>query len=872
MTVTAPPGGLGLTHVEAAARLARDGPNTLPPPRRPHPLALLAAQMGHFFALMLWVAAALAFVAGMPALGVAIGVVVVVNGAFSFAQEYRADRATERLRDLMPVHATVRRDGMPVVVPAAELVVGDVVLLDAGDRVCADLELVPDGRVRVDESMLTGESAPVSAAAGDRVHAGTFVVEGQATARVVATGGRTRLAAIAAVTAGARRPPSPLAAQLHRVVRMVALMALAVGLVFFLVALALGQASRDSFLFAIGVTVALVPEGLLPTVTLSLARGAQRMAHRKALVRHLEAVETLGSTTFICTDKTGTLTRGQMAAVEVWTPAGQVRVEGEGYRPEGRLVGATRAVEAARQVGDSAARCSPDAHAAQAGGQWRPVGDPMDVALHVLATRAGAPVHPAPLQRHPFDPRRRRSSVVDAEGVHVLGSPDVVLLRCLDATPDAETAVETLSARGLRVLAVAHRPPGRPDATADLAERDLHLLGLVGLEDPPRPDVGEAIARCRRAGIRLAMVTGDHPRTAAAIATEVGLATPGAPVLRGADLPQDDAALAELIDHDGLVLARVTPEDKLRIAQALQSRGHVVAMTGDGVNDGPALRAADIGVAMGASGTDVAREAADVVLLDDHFATIVGAVELGRATFTNIRRFLTYHLTDNVAELTPFVVWALSGGRIPLALTVLQVLALDIGTDQLPALALGAEPPGPRAMVGRMRLGSLIDGPVARRALLVLGPTEALVSMVAFLVVLGTAGWAPGTPVSPWLLGVASGTAFATVVLGQVANAFACRSEGRWVGLVGVRGNRLLLYAVASEIAMLLVFVGAPPLQDLLGGHWPGAFGWLLAALAIPAVLLADATHKAWRARHKRPPARAVPLAPPVTSSRKAAR
>ena len=868
MTVTAPPGGLGLTGTEAAARLAQDGPNALPPPRRPHPLVLLAAQMGNFFAVMLWVAAALALVAGMPALCVAIGVVVVLNGSFSFVQEFRADRATDRLRDLLPVHATVRRDGQPVVVAAAQLVVGDVVLLEAGDRVCADLELLPDGRVRIDESMLTGESATVTASGGDRAHAGTFVVEGQATARVVATGARTRLAAIAAVTAGARRPRSPLAAQLHRVVRTVALIAVAVGAGFFLVALGLGEAGRDSFLFAIGVTVALVPEGLLPTVTLSLARGAQRMAHRQALVRHLEAVETLGSTTFICTDKTGTLTRGQMAVVEVWTAAGSVRVEGEGYRPVGRLLGTARAVAAARQAGDSAARCSPDAHAAESDGRWRPVGDPMDVALHVLAARAGAPEHRAPVLRHPFDPRRRRSSVVDADGVHVLGSPDVLLGRCLDATPEAEAAVETLSARGLRVLAVAHRPPGSPDDTADLAERDLHLLGLVGLEDPPRPDVSEAIARCRAAGIRLAMVTGDHPRTAATVATEVGLATAGAPVLQGRDLPSDERALAELIDQDGIVLARVTPEDKLRIARALQSRGHVVAMTGDGVNDGPALRAADIGVAMGASGTDVAREAADVVLLDDHFATIVAAVELGRATFTNIRRFLTYHLTDNVAELAPFAVWALSGGRIPLALTVLQVLALDIGTDLLPALALGAEPPGPRVMAGRLRLGALMDGPVARRALLVLGPTEAVVSMLTFLAVLGAGGWSAGVAAPASLLGQASGAAFAAVVLGQLANAFACRSEGRWVGRVGVRGNPLLLYAVASELVMLIVFVGVPPLQDLLGGHWPGAFGWSLAVLAIPAVLLVDALQKARRARHRLRPARPVPAVRPVTTPR----
>ncbi|MFC4059248.1 HAD-IC family P-type ATPase, partial [Planomonospora corallina] len=371
----------------------------------------------------------------------------------------------------------------------------------------------------------------------------------------------------------------------------------------------------------------------------------------------------------------------------------------------------------------------------------------------------------------------------------------------------------------------------------------------VGLEDPPRDDVAEAIATCRRAGIRLAMVTGDHPGTARAIAAVVGLLDPDVLVLTGAELPAADAALGELLDRDGVVVARVTPEDKLRIARALRGRGHVVAMTGDGVNDGPALREADIGVAMGASGTDVAREAADVVLLDDHFATIVTAVELGRATYANIRRFLTYHLTDNVAELTPFLAWAVSGGTIPLALSVLQVLALDIGTDLLPALALGAEPANPRTMRGPARTGALLDRRLLGRVFGVLGPVQATVEMAAFTAVLALGGWAVGTEPPAALLAAASGTAFAAVVLGQLANAFACRSETRWAGRLAWPGNRLLLGAVAAELVMLLAFLGLPFLADPLGGSLPPLEGWALAALAIPAVIGADALHKALRAR-----------------------
>jgi magnesium-transporting ATPase (P-type) len=441
------------------------------------------------------------------------------------------------------------------------------------------------------------------------------------------------------------------------------------------------------------------------------------------------------------------------------------------------------------------------------------------------------------------------SLIVD-DGLFVKGATDALLERC-DQTAGAQEALEAMASGGLRVLAVATRPAAgiTVDTSAEVAEDQLELLGLVGLEDPPRPSATAAIAACRQAGIRVVMVTGDHPATARAIAAEVGLLDVDGLLLEGKDLPQDEQVLGALLDRDGVVLARVVPEDKLRIARALQARGHVVAMTGDGVNDGPALHAADIGIAMGRSGTDVAREAADLVLLDDDFATIVAAVEQGRATFSNVHRFLTYHLTDNVAELTPFVVWALSGGRFPLALGVLQILCLDIGTDLLPALALGAEPPNTRALARPPTGRHLIDGALLRRVFGVLGPTEAVMEMTAFIVALAAAGWRPGDsfPTGHALM-AASGAAFAAVVIGQAANAFTCRSATRWPGALGWTSNRLLLGAVAVELVMLAGFLLIPPVADLLDQAPPPAAGFAVAVLAAPALLAADARHKHTRA------------------------
>jgi magnesium-transporting ATPase (P-type) len=849
----------GLTGAEAAARLAADGPNRLSPPPPPRPWRKLLGEVTHFFALMLWVAGVLAFVAGMSQLGVAIFVVVVVNGVFAFVQEERAERAAARLRELLPNKVVVVRDGHPVTVDAVDLVVGDLVVLSPGDRVPADLVLTSADGLAVDASTLTGESVPVPAGPGDPASAGTFVTTGSGAGVVERTGSDTRLADIAQLTASVRRPRSPLAHELNRIVRTVALIAVGVGVAFFGLALVLGTSARDGFLFAIGVTVALVPEGLLPTVTLSLAVGAQRMAKREALVRRLEAVETLGSTTFICVDKTGTITQNRMEVVEAWCPAGRVTMAGDGYEPVGTVSGGP-AERAGAAVLALAALSASQGRITRGEDGWEPVGDPMEAAIDVFARRSSGSEAPLDLpevrRRFAFDPARRRESVLAGGQLLVKGAPDAVLPRCTSGRVD-EAAVELdrMAERGLRVLAVARRDAVGIElaTTADEAERGLELLGLLGLEDPPRTQVAEAIGAARAAGIKLAMVTGDHPATASAIARQVGFAGDDPVVLEGVALPEDDAVLGDLLERDGAVLSRVTPEDKLRVARVLQSRGHVVAMTGDGVNDGPALQEADIGVAMGRSGTDVARAAADLVLLDDDFATIVAAVEQGRATFTNIHRFLTYHLTDNVAELTPFVVWALSGGRFPLALGVLQILFLDIGTDLLPALALGIEAPNPRVLHQPPEGRHLIDRKLLVRVFGVLGPTEAVLEMSAFVVALVAAGWRPGEafPTGRALL-AASGAAFATVVLAQAANAFACRSATRPPGRLGWWSNRFLVWAVAIEVVALVGFLFVSPMAHVLEHAPPPAAGWVVALLGVPVLLLVDRAHKALRARRAR--------------------
>jgi len=847
----------GLSSDEAALRLVRDGANVLPHPRPVPAWRGFLAELTHFFALLFWVAGALAIVGGMPTLGVAVFAVVFINGAFAFVQERRAEHTAERLRSLLPRTVRVFRDGTERSIDPESLVVGDLVVLAEGDRISADQRVVEAHGLAVDESSLTGESVPVHPGAGATVHAGCFVLEGEGLAVVVATGADTRLGALAALSARRRTAPTPMRRELEHVSRIIAVLSVGVGALFFAVALVLGTEPTDGFLFAVGVTVALVPEGLLPTVTLSLAMGAQQMARRNALVRHLEAAETLGSATFICTDKTGTLTCNEMTVRQVWLPSGEVIVDGDGYGPEADLSFADGAdAVALADMALAAARCG-SGRVVHDGQQWRPQGDPMEAALHALALCAGGDPdrdrsERPELVRFAFDARRRRMSVMFGNRIVVKGAPDAVLPLC-GAAPGAAESLHRMTAAGLRVLAVADRSTRSVPTEVEAAEEGLHLLGLIGLEDPPRHGVRDAIEQCRRAGIVVAMVTGDHPGTARAVAVEVGLQSRSAElVLLGSDLPDDDDALGTLVDRDGLVIARVTPEQKLRIARALGDRGHVVGMTGDGVNDAPALREAAIGIAMGRSGTDVARDAADLVLLDDRFETIVDAVRQGRSTYADIRRSLTYHLTANVAELAPFIVWALSGRRIPLALGVLQILALDIGADVLPALALGVEPPGAHVMSGRSTRRHLLDRRVFVRAFGVLGPTEAVMALSSFLVVLVAHGWRPGgSDPSDGVLAMASGAAFSTIVLGQAANAFACRSTVLPAWRVPMTRNRLLLVAVGVQCGLLVLFL-APPLGALLGQTFPSPIGFMCASAVIPALVTIDALFKARRRRGDR--------------------
>lgn len=837
----------GLSTHEVARRLAEDGPNLMPSPARPSPWRMLVRQLTHLLALLLWAGAVLALVAGMPALTVAIVVIVLLNAAFAFWQEHRADRSTEELRALLPATTRVVRGGTPATVDVSDLVVGDLVMLAAGDRVGADMRIDRGDRLGMDESLVTGESEAVSREPGDVVMSGTFVVAGEATATVVATGTRTTLASITALTASADRPSSPLTVQLNRVVQVVAVIATLTGILLGSAALLLGLSFTEAFLFGVGVSVALVPEGLLPTVTLSLARGARMMAEQQALVRRLDAVETLGETTFICSDKTGTLTQNRMSVVAAVTPVGTVHVSGHGYDPVASFVGSSGARASASVMATHALACVTGRVVHH--DTWVADGDPLEAAIHSFSLRLGCAAGAVQMRR-PYSAERMLSSALWESRVSVLGAPEAVLDRCTCVPSFVHGAIDELTDTGRRVLAVAHRRwDGAPD---EAMEHDLELLGLLAVQDPPRREAAAALRSCHAADIRVAMLTGDHPRTARAIAREVGLLGDAGVVLDGRSLPTDDAELARLLDSsDGAVVARVSPEGKLRVARALRGRGHVVAMTGDGVNDAPALREADVGVAMGASGSDVARESADLVLLDDDFATIVAAIEQGRATFQNVRRFLTYHLTDNVAELAPFAVWALSGGQFPLALGVLQILCLDIGTDMLPALALGAEPPRSGIMTGRRRR-RLLDRALLARSFLVLGLTEALMALAAFTVVLVSGGWTWGTTPSTGLAAAASGAAFATIAVGQMVNAFACRSTTRPVWRLDLRGNPLVLVAIAAELALLMVFLGVPPLARLLGGTWPPLSGWSVALAAGAAVALVDGLVKLVRSSHRR--------------------
>ena len=867
----------GLTSGEAARRFSEFGPNHVERVRR-EPLARRALrQFTHFFALILLVAAMLAFVAertapgsGMGTLAWAILAVLGVNGAFSFWQEYRADQAMAALAKLLPraVHAV--RDGIVAVIDARNVVPGDVLALEDGDRVPADARVVECFGLRIDASTLTGESLPIprttqASQPADPAHsrnlvmAGTAVVAGRGLALVYATGSATEFAKLARLTQSGQAPLSPLQREIVRVSRIIAALSIALGVVFFSVGALVHLSLWTSLLFGVGILVANVPEGLLPQVTLTLAMASRRMAARNALVRHLPSVEAVGSATVICTDKTGTLTQNRMAVRGLFVGERLYDARDDASL---RTLGRSH-----RALFECAAACH-DLHRTRD----RLLGDPMEMALVELSAQAlKCRVDTPRIDEIPFDSDRRRVSVLhltdDGPTLYTKGAPEVVLVlsthvkldSAIEPLTDAHrarivAAVAALASDGLRVLALAYRP--LPENTPrDRFEQDLILLGIVALHDPPRPEVADAVARCKAAGIRVIMVTGDHPLTACAIAREVGLAKDPHAITGEQLRSMSDAQLQLELDGCEILFARTDADQKTRIVHALKRKGEIVAVTGDGVNDAPALKAADAGIAMGRSGTDVARETADIVLADDNFASIVNAVEEGRAVFANIRKFLAYVLASNVAELVPYLAFVLV--RIPLPLTILQMLVVDLGTDVLPALALGAEPPDARVMRNppRARGERLIDTPLLLRAYLLLGVLEALGAMATYFFVLRTGSWRFGEELAEgtMLYRKATTACLTAIVVAQVVNVFLCRSERASV-FDRIR-NRLLWVAIGIEI-LLIVAVDYLPWGNRVFSTAPISVStWLFALPFAGLMLLADELHKLWLRRTAAPTA-----------------
>ncbi len=821
----------GLTSEEALRRLDEYGANRVEEVGGEPTAIRLVKEFTHFFALILWVAAGLAFFAewsdpgqGMAKVGYAVVGVIVISGLFSFWQEYRVEQTLAALRQLLPQQVEVLRAGKASQVPAEHLVPGDVIVLEQGATVPADCRLIEAFGVRVNNATVTGESLPKARRSEpcdreDLIHAenillaGTSLVSGEATAVVFATGMHTEFGKIARLSQTGRQTISPLRAQIAHLSRLIAGLAIAIGFAFFLMSRAIGVPFWKAFIFAIGIIIAMVPEGLLPTLTLALVLATQRLAKRNVLIRYLPSVETLGSTTVICTDKTGTLTQNRMTVKQIALGAG---------RPRDAIIEAQLA-DLYRPFFLVAGLC----HDLRPGeGKSVLLGDPMEVALAEMSKRA-LPELPRyqKLDEIPFDAERMRLSTVYAmptgPTLFCKGAPEVVIPLCNRILTDGETrtfdprlrarvreAHEAMAALGLRVVAMCFRPlDGERQSIS--TEEQLVFCGLAGLEDPPRPEVPEAIRKCQQAGVKVIMVTGDHPHTARAIAREIGLARSENPVIiTGEQLRSlSDTQLRLALDAPEIIFARAAADQKMRIVEALKAKGQIVAVTGDGVNDSPALKCAHIGIAMGISGTDVAKEASDMVLLDDNFASIVSAIEEGRAIFVNIRKFLTYILAHNVPELVPYLAFSLF--KIPLAITPIQILSIDMGTDSLTALGLGVEPANPSIMSHppRSQRDRLFDWPLASRAYLFLGLIEAAIAMAAFFFVLRGGGWAYGQPLGgdAALYQQATTACLSAIVVTQIVNVFLCRSASLSMLSTGLRGNPMILWGVVLEITLVVM-------------------------------------------------------------------
>ncbi len=845
----------GLASPAAAERLQQAGPNVLQEAVRRSPLIMLASQFTDFMIVVLIAAAVIAGVVGEPQDAIAIVVIVFLNGIIGFVQEFRAERAMAALKKMSSPHARVIRDGQPGVIDARELVPGDLVELEAGNITPADLRLVELSALKVDESALTGESQAVDKQLaqfdeadlplGDRLnlaYKGTIVTYGRARGLVVATGMETELGKIATLLAG-ESGKTPLQKRLARFGQQLALVVLAICAIIFVAGWLRGEPPLVMLLTAVSLAVAAIPEALPAVVTISLALGAARLVRQNALIRRLPAVETLGSVTYICSDKTGTLTQNRMH-VDCVLAAGETRP-------------ALSAAEASpwRELGLAMALCN-DA-ALDADGKL--TGDPTETALLEAARAAGfgMPGEAETLPRVaelPFDSGRARMSTLhrDGEGVLMLvkGAPEGLLPLCADQLgADGTTAIdvaalqdeaEKLAAQGLRVLAFAlKRLPAVPDALdVGTLESGLTFVGLAGLIDPPRPEAAESVAACKAAGIIPVMITGDHPATARAIASRLGIIDDGGRVLTGGELARLSLAEFEREVETVRVYARINPEQKIKIVQALQDRGEFVAMTGDGVNDAPALKMADIGVAMGKGGTDVAREAAHMTLLDDNFATIVHAVREGRRIFDNIRKFVKYTMTSNSGEIWTIFLAPFMG--LPIPLLPIHILWINLVTDGLPGLALANERAERNVMQRPPR--------PPKESIFAHGMWQHIlwVGLLMGGVSLLTQAWAIHTDSAHW-----QSMVFTVLTLSQMGHVLAIRSERESLFTQGVGSNRMLIAALLLTFVLQMAVLYVPWLNPIFKTE-PLSVGELAACLALSSVVFIGVEIEKWLVRRGR--------------------
>lgn len=903
----------GLTTEEAERRLEQYGPNQLTEAPPITFWQMLWAQFNNFVVIMLVVASVISAFLGDYIEAAAIMAIVVLNTALGVIQERRAEQALAALKKLAAPEAHVLRDGSRKTIPATQLVPGDVVFLEAGNFIPADLRLIEAVNLRVEEAALTGESVPVQkdAAArleddiplGDRkntVFMGTVVNYGRGKGIVVNTGMQTQIGLIAEMLQSVESEPTPLQRRLDQLGKTLGWAALAICAVVFLVGLLRGNNPLDMFMIAVGLAIAAVPEGLPAVVTISLALGMREMIKRHALIRRLSSVETLGSATTICSDKTGTLTQNEMTATRLWVDGVLLNITGGGYSPHGEFQRDGETVNIADYPGAAttlwAAVLNNDAELEISGSRddkatFRMIGDPTEGALIVAGAKAGANAKDLNqafprVQEVPFDSARKRMITIHAirdpkpedlspfkddsqSGRYVIivkGAPDVVLNLCTHYQTvdnrilplDEEQRNRVLDANdamtqdALRVLGMAYRvvPELPQEINADSLEEDLVFTGLVGMIDPARPEVPPALAVASKAGIRTIMITGDYPKTARAIAEEIGLLRKGHKVLTGPDLNEidDDQLRQEVKVTD--VFARVSPEHKMRIVDALRAEGEVVAMTGDGVNDAPAIKRANIGVAMGITGTDVAKESADMVLTDDNYASIVSAVEQGRIIYSNIRKFVFFLLSSNVAEIMIIFLATLAG--LPTPLTVIQLLWLNLLTDGAPALALAMEKGDPDIMDQPPRPASepIINGPMRTGILLqTIAQTGATLSafVLGLLWHLESALPAGANPLVYLLqydwrgvdVQTAETMAFVTLSLCELFRAYTVRSERNSVFQIGLFSNKYMQYAVGISLVLLLAVVNIPFLQPIFNTHFLSGTEWLIVVglATIPAIV-----------------------------------